>query len=75
MSLDLPVDIHHRTIGAMIHDQNFDLRRPGLHFRPTGNAAPEMVSNAKRMEVQMNMAYAQLLLLGSQYGVPEDMRL
>ena len=75
MSLGLPIDIHHRTIGAMIHDHNFYLRRPRLHYRPTGNAAPEMVSNAQRMEVQMNMTYAQLLLLGSQYGVPEDMRL
>ena len=40
VSLDLPVDIDHRAIGAMVRDQDFDLRGPVLLYRSAGNAVP-----------------------------------
>ena len=40
VSLDLPVDIDHRAIGAMVRDQDFNLRGPILLYRSAGNAVP-----------------------------------
>ena len=39
MPLHLAIDIDHRTIGTMVRNQDFNLRRPILLFRPAGNAA------------------------------------
>ena len=40
VSLDLPVDVDHRAIGAMVRDQDFNLRGPVLLYRSAGNAVP-----------------------------------
>lgn len=73
MSLNLPIDIDHRTIWAMVRDQNLNLRRPILLFRPARNAAPEIVSTAHRNGVVGGCSHAQVGPFGSQYGVPEEM--
>lgn len=40
MALDLPVDIEHRTIGAMVCYQNCNVGRSILFYGSAGNAAP-----------------------------------
>ena len=40
VSLDLPVDVDHRAIGAMVRDQDFNLRGPILLYRSAGHAVP-----------------------------------
>lgn len=60
MSLNLPVDIDHRAIGAVVRDQNLDLRRPVLLDVPAGDAAPEAVSSARRRRgTEWGCAHAQ----------------
>lgn len=71
MSLDLPVDIYHRAIGAVVRNQNIDLRRPILLFVSARNAAPDTVSTISQDGIIGEYAHAQAGPFGSQYGVPD----
>lgn len=48
MSLDLPIDVDHRTTGAMVRNQNINLRRPILLIIAARNAAPDTVSTVQK---------------------------
>ena len=75
MSLNLPVDIDHRAIGAMVSDQNFNLRRPILLYRPARNAVPRKPLALQRHGIVCAYTHAQPGPFGSQYGVPDEMML
>ena len=83
MSLDLPIDIDHRAIRAMVRDEDFNLRRPILLHRSAGNTVPRKESRQSALRkvwdeyvcMYVRYTYAQPGPLGSQYGVPDEMML
>ena len=83
MSLDLPIDIDHRAIRAMVRDEDFNPRRPILLYRSAGNAVPRKESRQSALRnvwdkyvcMYVRYTYAQPGPLGSQYGVPDEMML
>ena len=71
MSLDLPVNVDHRTVRAVVRNQNINLRHPILLFVSASNAAQDNVSIVLKNGVIGEFAHAQAGPFGSQYGVPD----